>query len=105
MKVRANVTGSELRCGRGMKFISSVRELEDGLGMSYTMVMEGGPVDREGVRKKKFNVFHLRPKGETRQVCLVVKPSSSRGLRHYLLDSTWGVSTAQGDICASPVFI
>ena len=29
MKVRANVTGSELRCGRGMKFKSSVRELEE----------------------------------------------------------------------------
>ena len=37
------------------------------------MVMEGGPVDREGARKKKFKVFHLRPKGEARQVCLVVE--------------------------------
>ena len=40
--------------------------------MSCMKAVEGGPVDREGTRSKKF---HPGPKSEPRQVCLAVHSS------------------------------
>ena len=54
--------------GRDFNHLSGA-ELEDGLGISYTMVTEQEhAVNREGTRKKTQYEFHLRHKSEPGQI-------------------------------------
>ena len=59
-----NFTGSELWCGQGMNFDRAK------LRKSYTIAVEGSPVDREGAEKKSED--NTSSKGEPRQVYFIL---------------------------------